>query len=67
MKVVLYKEDTFLGKVTVGKTYKVLSPTPIFGDCYMIESDDGVPRPYYKNLFISLEQHREHQLNKILS
>ncbi len=69
MKVVCVHKNRFSEKeITIGKTYEIIQYEDSYGDVgnYFI-SDDGFELLYFVNDkdFITLEQHREQQLNKI--
>ncbi len=70
MKVVCIKNFLSQGlqyELTYGKVYQ-LEPTPSWygEDNYFIKCDRGFIGTYHKNSFVTLEQWREMELNKIL-
>jgi urate oxidase len=61
MKVVCV--DDSINILTKGKTYEVIS---INDYEYFIKNDDGGFRWFHQNRFITLEEHRQKQLNKLI-
>ena len=56
----------FCDFITIGKIYEVLGIS-MYGDYYLILSDDGETRREYPNrYFMALNEWREQQINKIL-
>jgi hypothetical protein len=71
MKVVCikdFKSSSLKYELTYGKVYQCESkPNWSIDDCYFIRCDKGYISPYNKRSFITLEEWREKELNKILS
>jgi hypothetical protein len=76
MKVVCikdFKSSSLQYELTYGKVYQCESKPnwsiagSLRDDCYFIRCDKGYISPYNKRSFITLEEWREKELNKILS
>jgi hypothetical protein len=68
MKVVCikdFKSTSLQDELTYGKIYEAES-RPNIDDCYFVRCDKGYISPYNKRNFITLEEYRNTQLNKIL-
>ena len=53
--------------LTYGKIYEVITPgQSAGGKFYVIENDKGKREPYWQSKFVTLEEYRNKQLDKIL-
>jgi hypothetical protein len=70
MKVVCikdFKSTSLQYELTYGKVYQCESkPNWSIDDCYFIRCDKGYISPYHIRNFITLEEWREKELNKLL-
>ena len=69
MKVVCIKKylsTHLMYELTYGKTYEALTNSDIFDD-YRIKCDRGFIDYYSKSSFVTIEEWRQQQINKILS
>ena len=66
MKAICIKNyDILYSRTTIGKVYEIFEDYDS-GDEFFV-GDNGVELWYVADYFISVEQHRENQLNQILS
>ena len=63
MKAICIKNYDDLSRTTIGKVYEIFEDCEI-GDEFFV-ADNGDELWYHPDYFISVEQHREQQLNKI--
>ncbi len=68
MKVVCYNlsfNDTYTDDITPGKIYEVVFKSDFFPLIYTLKNDVGIITQYNSKLFLTIEEWREKQLQKI--